>query len=586
MPTTADPLHAKNHAVSSGHTLASEAAFEILEAGGNAVDAGVAAGITLGVVHCELVNVAGVAPIILKMADSNEVITIDGLGTWPAAASAEYFAREHQEQIPSGIKRTVIPAAPASWIKALDQFGTISFGEASAAAIRAARDGFATFELLSDFISTHEEKYRTFPSTAEIYLSRGRAPKVGETFVQRDLADTLSYMVDQEAATRGSRSDGLKAARDAFYVGDIAVTIANYHADNDGFLTREDLAGYEVRYEKPLNVRFAEYDFYSCGPWCQGISLAQALATLDQIDVDALEHNSPAYIHQLTEIYKLTFADRERWVTDPEFADVPVAPMLSHSYLESRLALIDPGKAWPEMPPAGDPANGIATIAANMTHSTELLPGGEAHATKPQEPADAPSSADTSHVCVIDKHGNMFAATPSDTSKDSVVIPGTGLCVSSRGSQSRGIVGHINAVAPGKRPRLTPNPALALKDGKPFMTLGTPGGDVQIQAMTQVVVNKLKFNMNIQEAINQPRFASYSFPSSFAPNDYFPGLLMMENRIDESVGASLAGLGHKVEWWPEKTWKAGGVCSIVVDEATGELEAGADPRRASKAMGS
>jgi len=548
--------------------------MEILEAGGNAVDAGVAAGITLGVVHCELVNVAGVAPIILKMADSDEVITIDGLGTWPAAASSEYFAREHEGQIPEGILRTVIPAAPAAWIKALERFGTISFSEASAAAIRAARDGFATFELLSEFISTHEDRYRRFAPNTEIYLSRGRPPKVGETFIQRDLADTLTYMANQESASRGSRVDGLKAARDAFYVGDIAVTIGNFHAQNNGFLTREDLAGYEVRFEPPVKASFAGHDFYCCGPWCQGISLAQAFAALEQIDFSEHAHNSPAYIHQLTEIYKLVFADREHWVTDPEFAYIPVDEMLEKSYLESRLALIDNNKAWPEMPPAGDPVNGYATIVDDTAHSTTST-----------QPADEPSSADTSHVGVIDRHGNMFAATPSDTCNNSPVIPGTGLGVSSRGSQSRGTVGHINEVAPGKRPRLTPNPALALKDGKPFMTLGTPGGDVQVQAMTQVVANHLKFNMNIQEAISAPRFASYSYPSSFAPNEYFPGLLKIENLIDQSVGESLADLGHEVEWWPDRTWKAGGVCSIVVDEETGQLKAGADNRRASRALG-
>ncbi|MHA1164643.1 MAG: gamma-glutamyltransferase, partial [Alphaproteobacteria bacterium] len=189
------------------------------------------------------------------------------------------------------------------------------------------------------------------------------------------------------------------------------------------------------------------------------------------------------------------------------------------------------------------------------------------------------------HVCVIDGEGNMFAATPSDTSADTEVIPGTGLCPSSRGSQSRGLPGHINAVAPGKRPRLTPNPALALKDGKPFMTFGTPGGDVQIQAMVQVAINLLRFGMDIQSAIEAPRFATYSFPSSFAPNDYFPGLLMLEKRIGKEAGAELAARGHKVEWWDDGTWKAGGVCAIQVDSGSGILHAGADPRRAARALG-
>jgi gamma-glutamyltranspeptidase/glutathione hydrolase len=222
-----------------------------------------------------------------------------------------------------------------------------------------------------------------------------------------------------------------------------------------------------------------------------------------------------------------------------------------------------------------------------MVHPTDIKEGGEPHATKPQDhaPAGGPASADTSHVCVIDAQGNMFAATPSDTSADTEVIPGTGLCPSSRGSQSRGLPGHINAVAPCKRPRLTPNPALALKDGKPFMTFGTPGGDVQIQAMAQVAINVLKFGMDIQSAIDAPRFATYSFPSSFAPNDYFPGLLMLEKSIGTQTGANLAARGHRIEWWADGTWKAGGVCAIVADTDSGTLHAGADTRRAALALG-
>lgn len=587
MYNSRDPVVASNHAVSSGHELASRAALDMLEAGGNAVDAGVAAGITLGVVHCELVNVAGVAPIILKMADSSKVITIDGLGTWPAAASAEFFAREYDGEMPEGILRTVVPAAPASWITALDEFGTMTFSEVSAPAIRAARDGFPTFERLAEFLQNNEEQYRRYRSNAEIYLSAGRPPRVGELFVQRDLADSLSYMADQEKAATGNRSTGLRAAYDAFYRGDIAKTITAYHADNGGFLTLEDMASYRVRFEQPVAVQFSGVDFYCCGPWCQGISLAQALAALDQVDLDVHQHNSTAYIHELTELYKLVFADRERWVADPAFTKIPMVQMLGQEYLAKRLDLIDKAKAYPQMPPAGDPFAGLASVPDSLKHRTHNIEGGDGHATKPQQrhPVGGPPSADTSHVCVIDKHGNMFAATPSDTSNDTEVIPGTGLCASSRGSQSRGIVGHINAVAPGKRPRLTPNPALALKDGKPFMTLGTPGGDVQIQAMTQVIANKMKFGMNIQQAIEAPRFATYSYPSSFAPNDYFPGLLMIEKRIDDATGKGLDALGHKVDWWPDWTWKAGGVCSITVDEKTGTLEAGADPRRASMALG-
>jgi gamma-glutamyltranspeptidase/glutathione hydrolase len=583
-------VDASDFAISSGHQLATEAAFAILKAGGNAVDAGVAAGIALGVLHSDLVNVAGVAPIILRMADDAEVVSIDGLGTWPAAASVEYFEREHGGAIPQGLMRTVVPAAPAAWITVLARYGTMSFADVAAGAIRCAKEGFPVYPLLALSLANHEADYRRTPDHAALYLPGGRPPKEGEIFVQSDLAGSLQYMVDQERAAGGDRANGLRAAYDAFYRGDIAKKICDYHRAKGGFMRESDLDGYRVRFEAPLKVSYAGYDVYGCGAWCQGISLAQAFALLREVELDGLEHNSPAYIHRLTEAFKLVFADREEYVADPAFVDVPVAGMLDEDYLQARAALIDDARAWPEMPPPGDPLSGEARTAASMEHSTELMLGGDVHATKPQEHRASqsplggpPGSTDTSYVCVVDAAGNMFSATPSDPSSDSEVIPGTGLCPSSRGSQSRGISTSINKVEPGKRPRLTPNPALALKDGKPFMTWGTPGGDVQVQAMVQVFLNATRFGMDMQEAVSAPRFASYSFPSSFAPNDYFPGLLMMENRIDKSVAEDLNSRGHKVDWWPEMTWKAGGVCAIRVD---GEAkQAGADPRRAAYAMG-
>jgi len=575
---TRPAIHANNYAISSGHALASQAGVDILEAGGNAVDAGVAAGLSLGVLHSDLVNVAGVAPIILRMAADGKVVTIDGLGTWPAAASAEFFQREFGGAMPEGILRTVVPGAPAAWITALRDYGTMSFGDVAGAAIRYARDGFETFELLAEVIASNADAYARDPETAKIYLPGGRPPPVGSKFVQADLGRSLQYMVDQEAAYGGDRKAGLSAAYDAFYRGDIAKAIADYHRAQGGFLTMDDMDAFDVRHETPLSARFADHDFYCCGAWCQGISLAQALAMLDADQLRTMEPNSADYIHHLTEVYKLVFADREAYVADPAFVDVPVDGLLDQGYLAQRLALINPDHAFPDMPPPGDPRTANALIAgadATALHPTTDHAGGR-----------SAGDLDTSHVGVIDKAGNMFAATPSDTSSDTVVIPGTGLCPSSRGSQSRGLPGHINAVAPGKRPRLTPNPALAVKDGRPFMTLGTPGGDVQIQAMTQVVANILCHGMDVQTAIEAPRFATYSFPSSFAPYAHYPGLLMLEARVDDRIDPALAAKGHKVDRWADATWKAGGVCAVLCDDdVTPRLQAGADPRRANTAMG-
>ena len=557
-------IRGHRHAIVAGHYLAAEAGFAILEAGGNAIDAGVAAGIALGVVHSDLVNVAGVAPIILYSAKTGQVETISGLGTWPAAMTPELFQREHDGHIPVGLLRTVAPAAPDAWITALERHGTMTFGEVAEASIRLARDGFVMYPLMASIIANKVENYARWPSNAAIYLPGGRPPAVGDVFVQADLGRSLQYMADEERAAGGDRAAGLAAARAAFYRGDIAAAIVQYHRENGGLLTADDLASFKVAVEPPERVTIEGIDVYACGPWCQGPALLQALRLLDLKALAALGHNSPDALHMMVEALKLAFADRERWIGDPRFVDVPTAALLSDDYIASRRSLIRPGEAWPEMPTAGDPTGGLAQDA----------PSRAAAAAGPVEAAH-----DTSYVCAIDSEGNVFSATPSDISFDTPVIPGTGLCVSSRGAQSWADPRHASSVAPGKRPRLTPNPALAIKDGAFVMPFGTPGGDVQIQAMLQTFVNIVTYGMNPQAAVEAPRFATMSFPNSFEPHEYHPNKLMLEARIPEAAGEALAAWGHGVDWWPEWAWPAGAMCVLVQDIARGTISGGADPRR-------
>ena len=570
MPPSRPAITGTRHMISAGHHAAAHAGFAILEAGGNAVDAGVAAGIALGVLQTDRVNFAGVAPIMIYLADRREVVNIDGLGTWPRAVTPDYFVKHHGGKMPPDILRTVMPAAPDAWITALEKFGTMSFGEVAAAATRFARDGFAMHWFMADYIREHEDDYRRWPSSAAVFLPKGKPPGVGELFVQADLGRTLQYMADEEAAHRmQGRAAGLKAARDAFYRGDIAAAIVKYHKENGGLVTAQDLADFRVRFEQPVRTRFADVDLYACGPWCQGPVLSQALNILSGIDLRAVGHNSPEYIHALAEALKLAFSDRHRYYGDPEFVKVPIDALLSADYAAERRKLIRTDQAWPEMPPAGE--------VSGFSAGKQQLP-----AAAQGEPAPL---ADTSYVCVIDRHGNAFSATPSDGSSATPVIPGTGLCPSSRGSQSWCDPRHPASVAPGKRPRLTPSPALAMRDGKVFMPFGTPGNDIQPQAMLQVFLNVVVFGMDVQAAIEAPRFATYSFPGSSEPHDYHPGRLNLENRIPEAAGKALAGLGHKVAWWPELEWRAGAVCAILVDPRTGILQGGADPRRPAYALG-
>ena len=558
------------HVISAGHYFAAEAGFQVLEAGGNAIDAGVAAGIALDVLEPQMCCFAGVAPMIIHLAESGETVTIDGLGTWPKAATCAYFNTHHPGPVPEGILQTVVPAAPDAWITALQRYGTIAFRDAAAAAIRFARDGFPMHAQMTARIKAREVDFTDQPESAAIFLPGGRAPEPGEVFVQADLAKTLQFLADEEASKSAKgREAGLRAVRDAFYKGDIADAIVRFQAANGGLLTAEDMAGYRVTVEPPQHYRFRDIDVFSCGPWCQGPMLLQALALLESFDLGALGHNSADYVHTLVEAIKLAAADREAYYGDPKFVDVPMDRLLSRAYADSRRAMIRAGEAWPEMPPAGDAggaAQAGAPAAAAGRHVDRAL--------------------DTTYLCVMDGQGNAFSCTPSDgVMRKTPVVPGTGLYPSGRGNQSRTEPYHPSAIAPGKRPRLTPNPALAIREGVEVMPFGTPGGDQQTQVMLQMFLNRYVFGMDPQTAIDAPRFGSLSFPDSFSPHDYFPGLLKLEHTFGKALGEDLAARGHKVEWWAEDDWLPSGVCVVAKNMETGVLWGGADRRRTCYALG-
>jgi len=556
-------LYGTRHAVSAGHYLAAAAGFAILEAGGNAVDAGCAAGIALGVLQPDLVNFAGVAPIMIRMADGT-IETIAGLGHWPRAIPPDLFMREHGGKIPPGVLRTVVPAAPDAWITALERHGTMSFGDVASSAIRFADEGFAVYPLLAASIAAHVADYQRWPENEAIFLRSGHAPEVGSLFRQRDVAKTIQFMADQERAAAGrGRAAGLAAARDAFYRGDIAQQIVAFHEAEGGYLSREDLAEFRSRLEPPVRRRWRGHELVVCGPWCQGPALLEALLLVEQLGIEGLAHNSPDYLHIVTQALNYALADREHFFGDPRFVDVPVDKLLDPQTIARRAAGISRERAVGQMPP---PLDGMA---AALSPSRADLPKVE---------------ADTSYACAVDRWGNAFSATPSDGSSGTPIVPGLGIAPSSRGSQSRPDPRHPSGVAPGKRPRLTPNPAMVLTADGGVMPFGTPGGDVQIQAMVQVLLNVFQFGMDLQSAIEAPRVASYSFPSSFAPFEYFPGRLAVEARIDAATRAELARRGHIVKEWPEWTWLAGSVEAVRTDPASGLVSAGADPRRPAYAI--
>jgi gamma-glutamyltranspeptidase / glutathione hydrolase len=569
------PMHqvmGRRWMVAAGHPLAAQAAARILEAGGNAIDAGVAAGFTLGVVHPDMVSFAGVAPILVHLGRTGETFEVSGVGPYPKRATAEFFREKCGGQIPVGLLRTVVPAAPDAWGTALERWGTKSFGETVAPALECAEHGFPLSVFSAYQLGRAADKIRRFPTSAAVYLKDGQGPPPGHLLVEAELAQTIKIMVAAEVKSRArGRAGAIRAARDSFYKGEIAQRIADYHAREGGLLTTEDLADFSVEVAPALKTSFGEYEIASCGFWCQGPVLLQMMNLIESYDWRALGHNTPRALHILAEAMKLAFADREAYYGDPLYVKVPADGLLSKEYARARRALIREDRAWPDLPPAGDPFGLRAT--ANGGHGVSgpvsLRPEG---------------SLDTSYVCVVDAEGNAFSATPSDPGVDSPLIPGVGCVVSPRGSQGWLSPGHPSLVAGGKRPRLTPAPAMVLRDGRAFMPIGTPGGDVQQQAMLQVFLNVTAHGMAPQQAIESPRIATRSFPDSFWPHVHAPGVLEAESRLSAETRAALGTLGHSVSAWPDWDWRAGAVCCVVVGP-DGTLRGGADPRRGALAIG-
>jgi len=557
--------------VSAGHPLAATAGYEMLRNGGNAIDAGVAAGMVTNVVHHDMTSFGGVAPIILYSAADKSVHTISGLGRWPERASLEHFQENHNGTYPDGFTKSVVPGAPDAWITALEEHGQMSFSEVAAPAISHARNGYPVYEFQHSNIKKMKDRYAKFPSTADVFLPDGNVPEVGEPLVQEDLANTLTRMADR-ADEYDDRERGLRAARDYFYNGPIASEIDEFSRSNGGFIRTSDLESFSVGTEAPVHIEYNGYDVYTCGPWCQGPVLAQTLKILAQFDLTSMGYNSTDYLHTIIEALKLAFADREWYYGDPDFVDVPMDELVSDSYARSRAQEIDPEHAFTEIPPPGKTSGGVpSTFELDHLRTPPSVPG-------------SPFHQDTSYIAVMDADGNTFSATPSDNCAGTPVVPGLGIPISPRGTQSRLDPRHPSSLESGKRPRLTPNPALVLKDGTPFMALGTPGGDVQPQAMLQVLLNQLEFGMNPQRAIEAPRVATYNFPASFAPHDYYPGVSTAEARISASTLEELNAREHTMQRW-ERLYLAGGVNVALRDSDTGVLMAGADPRRENYAIG-
>src|SRR3989454_3715340 len=471
--------------------------------------------------------------------------------------------------MPIGIPRSVTPAACDAWLTALARHGRLTLAEILAPNIELA-EGFPISPRLARAIAMLEERIRQWPSSAMVFLPGGRAPRVGEILVQSDLATLFRTLVSIEKANAAKgRAAAIMAARDAIYTGEIARAIVESQKRNGGAITSDDLASYRVKLEPPAHTTYRGIDVYACGPWSQGPLVPMTLNLLEGFDVASFGPGSLAYLHRYTEAFKLAAADREGFFGDPDQLDVPIRGMLDKGYAEERRRLIRDDRAWPELPEPGDP----------WRYEGRTGPAGY----RPRV-ATGVGAPDTSYCCAMDAEGNAFSATPSDPGLGAPLVDGLGIIVSTRGAQLWTTPGHPSAIAPRKRPRLTPNPALLMRDGRALMPFGCPGEDAQCQAMVQVVCNIVDFGMNTQAAIEAPRVISRSFPWTFYPHAYEPGLLTVESRIGPEVRDGLRSRGHVVRMLPDFSPAAAGVCAVRRLD-TGTLEGGADPRRESYAAG-
>jgi len=569
--------------IATEHYLSAAAGARIFARDGNAIDAAVAAVLVESVVNPHMFTLGGEAPALVYSAAADRVVAVNGNMAAPARATiAEYRSRGYDLVPLEGLLAAGVPAAFDSLVTMLSNFGTMSFAEVSAPMLELCVDGFPihpgvigqpptassgpiVHQVASESSNPHigplsalVEKFTwRWPSSGALYMQGGEIPAAGSLVRNPALADCIARLLDAESAARSrGREDALQAVRDRFYRGDIAREIAAWSARNDGLLAIEDLENFATRLEQPVSATYRRVTVHKCPPWSQGPVFLQHLKLLEGADLRALGHNSAEYIHFVAETAKLAFADREAYYGDPAFVSVPMENLLSARYAEIRRALVDPYRASLDLRP-GDPIG----MRPHADLPRDLIPWG----------------GGTIHVTAADRDGNMVAITASGAwIASSPVIDTLGFPLGSRMQTFYLDARHPNALAPGKRPRTTLTPSMASRDGKPFLAFGTMGGDQQDQWTLQFFLNRIEFGMDVQEAIEAPKFSGKHFPSTFNPHDSVPGGLLIESRIDSRVREELAARGHRMTERPP--WSEGFVLAVEIDRERGIILGGADPR--------
>ena len=560
-------VRGKTQAAASMKPEATQAAERILQAGGNAFDAAVASQAVLGLVDAASNGVGSDAVILVWDAKAKQVVSINAEGTAPKLATIDWYRKNLNNTLPQSdtLLSGTVPGVVDAWYLLLDKWGTMALAQVLQPAIEIAESGFPIGERMATAIAT-SRKLKKYPSSVKVYFPGGEAPKPGAIFRNPDLGRTLRKLVEAEKENAGKgRHEALKAARDRFYKGDIARAMAAFSEEQGGLFRYEDFASYTAKIETPVSIDYRGYRVYKNPSANQGPTELFALNILEGYDLKAMKHNSADYIHTSIEAVKLALADREKYLGDADFVPIPYDGLLSKDYARDRRALVDAAHASLEMRPGM--AEKFSKSTAPLNRPVHINLEGEAD-----------HEGDTSYLAVIDKDRNMVSFEPSLHSGfgTGVVMGELGFIFNCRGDYYSLVAGEANALAPGKRPRSTLQSTLVMRDGKPFMIVGSPGGDDQVFRTMQTLLNVVDFGMNVQEAIEAPRWATRSFPASPLPHTMYPGEMSVEARVPQPVRDALIARGHKLR--VGGPWTMGSLAAIVVDPKTGVLSAGTDPR--------
>jgi gamma-glutamyltranspeptidase / glutathione hydrolase len=552
--TTRPEIEGTFGVVASTHWIATAVGMAALEKGGNAFDAAVAAAFTLQVVEPHLNGPGGDVPIIVNDVRKLKTEVICGQGPAPAKATIAHYRGLGLDMVPgTGLLAACVPGVFDSWMLLLRDYGTIPLAEALAPAIYYASHGHPLVERASATIASVADHFREhWPTSAAIYMPTGSVPAAGTLFTNPILAETYSRVLREASRAGGDRVAQIEAARKCWSQGFIADAIDRFcrsQAVMDtsgephyGVLTADDMARWRAHVEPPLGYDYGRYTVYKPGPWSQGPVMLQQLALLKAFNIHGADATSAEFVHLLVECSKLAYADREKFYGDPEFTEVPMTTLLSDAYNDERRKLIS-DQASLEFRPGS--VEGFGSVVQMRREEGRRRAAG---AGEPTVARTGEMRGDTVHFDIIDQAGNMVSATPSGGwLQSSPVIPELGFCLGTRAQMFWLEEGHPAALAPGKRPRTTLSPTLALRDGAPYLAWGTPGGDQQDQWATQMFLRHADCGMNLQESIDAPAWHSEHFPISFWPRTARPGALVVEGRLPKPTVQELERRGHLVE---------------------------------------